>query len=111
MEDHCVRRLQRRAQLPGLRGDSRCVCVCVCVRMCVLIFVYVFLSLSPSLSLSLPMGLCVCLLRNVWVKFHARIATRKLIKVVVRVYLCVCVCVSVHRKTRMLRIIFVVVTP
>lgn len=51
---------------------SLCVCVCLCLCMCVC---------SP-----LSVCVCVCVLRNVWVKFHALIAARKLIMVMV----CVC---------------------
>lgn len=52
--------------------------VCVCV----------LLSLLPP-----SVCLCVCVLSNVWVKFHASIAARKLITVMA----CVCVCVCVYR--------------
>lgn len=77
MEDHRVGGIQRRPQLPSLRGDSLSR-----VRL------FVPASMTASL-LDPPICVSVCLFGNVWVKFHACIAAEKLIKVMV------CECVSV----------------
>lgn len=87
VEDRCIWGIQRWAQLPGLRGDS--LLLCVCVPFCACIYVY-------------P----VLVLRNVWVKFHACRAAKKLINVVVHACVCLCECAGTHSRRR--RISFVV---
>lgn len=62
---------------------------CVCVPFCACIYVY-------------P----VLVLRNVWVKFHACRAAKKLINVVVHACVCLCECAGTHSRRR--RISFVV---
>lgn len=67
--------------------------------------------LTPFVCVCVPFSACiyvypVLVLRNVWVKFHACRAAKKLINVVVHACVCLCECAGTHSRRR--RISFVV---